>query len=194
MEKYYLSNGKEVKVGDLINKKINYDSPIFGKVHLNSTIEISEENIPLLLKNGIIYTKTVEELEKQNFVKDDPNEFLNSPVSMDLNFYIEKIARRLNWKVEKIYNYLNSIDSIYPVAVFNIILREISIELDKQYEDHISNSKNIYVISSTNGKITAVNKAHIKNYSNFAAFRTIEDAKIACRITRDIIKDLFKSE
>lgn len=192
MEKYYLSNGKEVKVGDLINKKMDYDSPIFGKVHLNSTIEISKENIPLLLKNGIIYTKTIEESEEQNNIED--NEFLNSPVSMDLNFYIEKIARRLNWKIEKVYNYLNSIDSIYPVAAFNIILREISIELDKQYEDHISNSKNIYAISSINGKISPVNKAQIKNYSNFAAFRTIEDAKIACRITRDIIKDLFKSE
>lgn len=191
MEKYYLSNGKEVKVGDLINKKRDYDSPVFGKVHLNSTIEITEENIPILLKNGIIYTKTIEESDN---VKENSNESVNSPVPMDLDFYIEKIARRLNWKVEKVYNYLNSIDSIYPIAALNIILREISIELDKQYEDHISNSETLYAISSLNGKIGIINKAQVKNYSNFAAFRTIEDAKIACKITRDIIKDLFKSE
>ena len=72
-------------------------------------------------------------------------------------------------------------------------MREIAIELDLKYKDHIQDSPKIYVVSLLDGRITEANKAHIKNYKNFAAFRSIEDAKIACRITRDILKEMFKS-
>lgn len=43
------------------------------------------------------------------------------------------------------------------------------------------------------GRITKANKAHIKNYRNFAAFRSVSDAKIACSIVRDVLKEMFKS-
>ena len=65
--------------------------------------------------------------------------------------------------------------------------------MDKKYEDHIENSPEIYVISLLDGRITKANKAHIKNYRNFAAFRTIGDAKIACNIVKELLKELFKS-
>ena len=124
--------------------------------------------------------------------KNNPKEE-TTVVPMDLDYYINKIADKLGWKIDKVYNYLNNIDSILPMAALSIILREIAIELDKKYEDHINNSPEIYVISTLNGKITRVYKAHIKNYRNFAAFRTIEDAKIACKIVKPILKELFKS-
>jgi hypothetical protein len=41
------------------------------------------------------------------------------------------------------------------------------------------------------GRIYKVNKAHIKNYRNFAAFRSIEDAKTACKILREILKSMY---
>ena len=110
-----------------------------------------------------------------------------------LEYYIQKIAEKLGWKMEKVYNYLNSVDSILPAAAFSMVLREIAIELDKKYEDHIEESPEIYVISMLDGRITKANKAHIKNYRNFAAFRSISDAKIACKITKDILKEMFKS-
>ena len=113
---------------------------------------------------------------------------------MDINFYIEKIAARLGWKPEKVYSYLYNADSILPAAAFSMVLREIAVELDKKYEDHIENSPEIYVISMLDGRITKANKAYIKNYRNFAAFRTIEDAKIACRIVKPILKEMFKSK
>ena len=90
-------------------------------------------------------------------------------------------------------DYLNSVDTILPAAAFSMILREIAIELDKKYKDHIEKSPEIYVISMLDGRITKANKAHIKNYRNFAAFRSVSDAKIACTITRDILKEMFKS-
>ena len=85
-------------------------------------------------------------------------------------------------------------DSILPAAALSIILREIATELDKKYKDHIEKSPEIYVISTLDGRITKANKAHIRNYRNFAAFRTIEDAKIACKIVKPILKEMFKSK
>ena len=79
------------------------------------------------------------------------------------------------------------------MAAVNIVLREIACILDEKYPDHINKSDKIYIISTFDGRIHEVSKAYIKNYRNFAAFRTIEDAKIACNIVRDQLKDMFKS-
>lgn len=181
MEKIYLTNGKEVQVGDTLTKVSKVKDPFFGKGTIVQHIVVTKGTLPELLEAGIVTTtkpaKSVVETE----------------VPMELEYYIQKIAEKLGWKVEKVYNYLNSVDAILPVAAFSMVLREIAIELDKKYEDHIEKSPEIYVISMLDGRITKANKAHIKNYRNFAAFRTIEDAKIACRITRDILKEMFKS-
>lgn len=181
MEKIYLTNGKDVQIGDTLTKVSKVKDPFFGKGTAVQHIVVTKDILPELLKAGIVTTtkpaKSVVETE----------------VPMELEYYIQKIADKLGWKVEKVYNYLNSVDAILPAAAFFMVLREIAIELDKKYKDHIEKSPEIYVISMLDGRITKANKAHIKNYRNFAAFRTIEDAKIACRITRDILKEMFKS-
>lgn len=181
MEKIYLTNGKEVQIGDTLTKVSKVKDPFFSKGTIVQHIVVTKGILPKLLEAGIVTTtkpaKSVVETE----------------VPMELEYYIQKIADKLGWKVEKVYNYLNSVDAILPAAAFSMVLREIAIELDKKYEDHIEKSPEIYVISMLDGRITKANKAHIKNYRNFAAFRTIEDAKIACRITRDILKEMFKS-
>lgn len=186
MEKIYLTNGKEVQIGDTLTKVSKVKDPFFDKGIVAQGIVahhivVTKDILPKLLEAGIVTTtkpaKSVVETE----------------VPMELEYYIQKIADKLGWKVEKVYNYLNSVDAILPAAAFSMVLREIAIELDKKYEDHIEKSPEIYVISMLDGRIIKDNKAHIKNYRNFAAFRTIEDAKIACRITRDILKEMFKS-
>ena len=182
MEKIYLKNGKEVQIGDTLTKVSKVKDPFFGKdTVIEHVIKVTKDILPKLIKTGIITTKL------------DEKSVAETKIPMELDYYIEKIANKLNWKVEKVYNYLNNVDTILPAAAFSMVLREIAIELDKKYEDHIENSPEIYVISLLDGRITKANKAHIKNYRNFAAFRTIEDAKIACTITRDILKEMFKN-
>lgn len=176
-KKFYLANGEEVKIGDIIFRKV-------GRV--NDCIFITEKTLPKLIAAGIITAGKSADKSAPSVLKDNK-------VPMDLKFYIQKIADRLGWKIEKVYNYLNNIDTVLPAAAFSMVLREIAIELDKKYENHIDNSPEIYAISLTDGRIGKINKASIKNYRNFAAFRSIEDAKIACRITRDILKEMFKS-
>ena len=181
MEKIYLKNGEEVQLGDTLTKVSKVKDPFFGKGAVVQHIVVTKDILPKLLEAGIVTTKPA----KSTVVK--------SEVPMELEYYIQKIAEKLGWKIEKAYNYLNSVDTILPAAAFSIVLREIAIELDKKYKDHIEKSPEIYVVSMLDGRITKANKAHIKNYRNFAAFRTVEDAKIACSIVRGILKELFKN-
>ena len=182
MEKIYLTNGKEVQIGDTLTKASKVVDPFFGEGTVVQHIVVTKDILPKLLEAGIVTT-----------IKPVKPTVVESEVPMELEYYIQKIAEKLGWKIEKVYNYLNSVDTILPTAAFSMVLREVAIELDKKYEDHIEKSPEIYIISMLDGRITKANKALIKNYRNFAAFRTIEDAKIACRITRDILKEMFKS-
>ena len=186
MEKFILKNGKEVKMGDRLVKS-SIMNTFFGKGIRLQEVIVNEKTLPELIKAGVL-TK----VDCTHGTDCHCGHCTNNEIPMDINFYIEKIAARLGWKPEKVYNYLNNVDSILPAAAFSMVLREIAVELDKKYEDHIENSSEIYVISMLDGRITKANKAHIKNYRNFSAFRTIEDARIACRIVKPILKEMFK--
>ena len=186
MEKFILKNGKEVKIGDRLIKSSVVDTHSFRGIRILEVI-VNEKTLPELIKTGVLT-----QVDCTHGTDCHCGHCTNNEIPMDINFYIEKIAARLGWKPEKVYNYLNNIDSILPAAVLSMVLREIAVELDKKYKDHIENSPEIYVISMLDGRITKANKAHIKNYRNFAAFRTIEDARIACRIVKPILKEMFK--
>lgn len=179
MKKFYLQNGKEVQIGDTICRVEKVKQGMFGE-----HILVSKEILPKLIKAGIILERTAKGGEVTP---------TNGEIPMDLEYYVQKIADKMGWHIDKTYNYLNNVDAILPAAAFSMVLREVAIELDKKYEGHIENSPEIYVISMLEGRIIKANKAYIKNYRNFAAFRSIEDAKIACRIVRDILKEMFKS-
>ena len=186
MKKFILKNGKEVKMGDNLLKHGVVDS-LLGKVTIMQEVIVDEKTLPELIKAGVLT-----QVDCAHGADCPCKHCTKGEVPMDMNFYIEKIAARLGWKPEKVYSYLNNVDSILPAAAFSMVLREIAVELDKKYEDHIENSPEIYVISMLDGRITKANKAHIKNYRNFAAFRTIDDARIACRIVKPILKEMFK--
>ena len=187
MKKFYLANGKEVQLGDTIRKMKKFNSPVFGKGKLIEHTLVTKEVLSKLIKAGVLTVKESVDKPTSSILEDNE-------IFMDLEFYVQKIADRLGWKIEKVYNYLNNIDTVLPAAALSMVLREIAIELDKKYEDHIENSPEIYVISMLDGRIAKANKAHIKNYRNFAVFRTIEDAKIACRIVKPILKEMFKNK
>lgn len=179
MEKFVLTaNGKEVKAGDKLVKYAKVNTPI-GEGIIAQEVLADENVISELLKAGVIKSVAGDTV---------------ADVPMEIDCYVEKIAKRLGWKADKAFNYLNNVDTIMPAAALSMVLREIAVELDKKYEDHIENSPEIYVISMLDGRITRANKAHIKNYRNFAAFRSIEDAKVACRIVKPVLKEMFKSD
>lgn len=181
MEKFiFKKNGKEVKIGDSIIFTEVVDT-YFGKIDVEREIIVDLLTIPLLLKEGII-------VPLKEDVKKDTYE-----VPSNINFYVYKISKRMNWHNKKTANYLDSIYSLCPIACLSIFLKEIAIELDKKYSDHISKSPEIYVLSAGNGKITKVNKDNIKSYRNFAAFRTVEDAMFAYNIVKPLMEEMFEN-
>lgn len=175
MKKFVLtSNGKEVKMGDKLILGKMVDTPM-GEAMATYEVIISNENITALVKAGII--------------KPDKNVKTNIP--MDIGYYIHKLAKRLGWTD---FNYIDDIISVYPVAALFMILKEIAIETNKKYNNRVENSPEIYAISLMDGVIRPVNKANIKNYRNFAAFRSLEDAMTARIIVKDILEYVFEHE
>lgn len=133
--------------------------------------------------------KIVEEVEALEQSIDDAG-----PEARGISYYIDKIAERRGCSPKRANSWLGNLESIYPAAALSIMLREIALELDRKYPDHISKSKELYIISVLDGRIHKVNdKSHIRSYKNFAAFRTIEDAKYACSLLSDHLRMMFKS-
>lgn len=167
----FVETGKEVEMGKIIAfgmKSGRGFVPFY-------TVIVCEESIPSLIKEGVI--KEVEE----------------EGTHVDPNFYLEHLAKRIHWNVDNLRKYLGNLYTIYPAAVLSILLREIAIVLDEKYDNQIENSKEIYVISCLNGEISKVKDLNkIKNFKNFAAFRTLDDALAAKHILKDPMKQLFK--
>ena len=173
MKKFvFTQSGKEVKMGDKL--AIGVDST-YGFIPFYTVI-VCEESIPSLIEDGII--KEVED----------------KGTHVDPNFYIEHLAERIHWNVGNLKKYLGNLYTIYPAAVFSILLKEIALVLDEKYNNYIENSKEIYGISSLNGEVTKVKDLNkIKNFKNFAAFRTLDDALAAKHILKGLSDVLFKS-
>ena len=175
MKKYLNSEGNEIKIG----------TPIVCKV-LNT--ETGRRTMELVVA-------TEEVLEKA--VADGALTVVNSTeggTHLSIGFYVEHLADRIGWKMSNLVKYLDNLYKIYPTAVFQILLREVAIVLDQKYPDHIERSKEIWCISLATGEIGKVpeNKRHlIRNFRNFAAFRTLDDAMAAKHILKVPMKELF---
>ena len=165
--------GKEVKMGEKLIKVVN----LCGIPIPIAQIEINKTTLPDLIKHGIIVA-----------------EGSDSDIDITIEGAIQHLANRIGWNKENLERYFNNLYKISPAAAFEIVLKEVAILLDEKYPNHISNSKEIWVINKVNGEIQKLkDMSKIKSFQHFAAFRSLEDAKIACRITRDILKEMFKS-
>ena len=175
MKKFIVvKNGKEINFGDkiLITKSVN--TPL-GITIVSKVAIVTKELMDKLIKDG-----------KVNVVEEkDINKIWNNA--------IKNLAKKTNWKEEKLLNILNTLHLANPWAATQMVLREIAIELDKKYDDHINKSEKIYVISPQDGRIHEINKKTVKNYKAFPAFRSIEDAKIACSLIREHLKSIFSN-
>ena len=165
--------GKEVKMGEKLIKVVE----LFGIPVPVAQIEVNETTLPDLIKHGIIVA-----------------EGSDSDIDITIEGAIQHLANRIGWNKENLEKYLSNLYKISPAAAFEIVLKEVAILLDEKYPAHINNSNEIWVINKVNGEIQKLKDlSKIKSFQHFAAFRSIEDAKIACRVTRDILKEMFKS-
>ena len=165
--------GKEVKMGEQLIKVVN----LCGIPIPIAQVEINKTTLPDLIKHGIIVT-----------------EGSDSDIDITIEGAVQHLANRIGWNKENLEKYLSNLYKISLGAAFEIVLKEVAILLDEKYPDHISNSKEIWVINKVSGGVQKLKDlSKIKSFQHFAAFRSLEDAKIACRITRDLLKEMFKS-
>ena len=122
-------------------------------------------------------------------------EFLNlTEKKRDIPYYIKLLSERFNsvdtegrtWTVENTTKFLEILYDVDTPSVFNLLLKEIAVDLDKKYDDHILNSETLYVVDSHNGEIVQVSTDQEINVNTIALFRTFEDAKLALTILEDL--------
>lgn len=119
---------------------------------------------------------------------------VQSEEPMDLTSALMSLSSRIGVPMETLCKLFDILDLFGPSVTFSIILKELAVLMDKKYKDHINNSEKIFTVSLTNGRIVEIDKNNIKNYRNFAAFRTMDEAKEACKITRKLLRAMFKNE
>jgi hypothetical protein len=175
--KYYLvETGKEVKLGDDIAYVQCVKTP-FGKLTSVSQVPFTLKTKDTFITLGIVKEKaTGEEGEDAPYTLDD---------------IVQSIADSWEWEHDKLVGFLNKISRYYPAATLSILLRAIAKKFDKKYDNHISESEHIYVISLTNGEISEVDKKTIISYDHFAAFRSKKDARRAKYIMRTFFDAMY---
>ena len=175
MKKFILADsGKEINFGDRILIVGDINTPL-SVARVQRVAVVTKELMGKLIKDG-----------KVNVVEENG-------INKIWNDAIKSLAKKTNWKEEKLLNILATLHLANPWAATQMVLREIAIELDKKYDDHINKSEKIYVISPQDGRIHEINKKTVKNYKAFPAFRSIEDAKIACGLIREHLKSIFSN-
>lgn len=106
---------------------------------------------------------------------------------------IKGLAKRLSTSPISVGLLIDTLDEVQPSLSFQLLLRQVAIMIDSRYKDHIESSKETWAISATDGKVFKIDKSAIKNYRNFAAFRSKEDAMEAHRILSKRIRKMFRS-
>ena len=171
--KYYTKEGKEVKLGEPF--KARYSKGEYK--YRFYTDCLMEPQAQMLVEEGILVEKNI------------------PSVPLSLQYYGEKVAKRFCGVPNGLmYRLINILYAAYPQVALNMLLREVAIEIDKKYPDHIEKSDKIYTVSMVNGRITEIPRGTITNFRHFAAFRTIEDAKEGCKVVRKLLKDMFSTK
>lgn len=163
--------GKPVEKGEKLVKVVE----VFGLPIPVDEIVLDDKTIPDLIKQGVI-----------------TEEGIDKGVDFDIPAAMVHLAERIGWNSNNLDKYLTNLYKINPTALFSVLLKEVAIMLDERYPDHINKSKEVWVISTLDGEIKQIKELHkIKNFRNFAAFRSLDDALIAKKIMAPALQDLY---
>lgn len=179
MNKYYYADSDvEVKVGGPIDLHIKSSAG-------NITIQINkvdEKTLENLVKIGAI-RKVSRMSGRKLLAKED--------IPMNLEFYVSKLEKQLGQEPGFLAMLQKATWRIAPASVSDLLLMFIAKYLDEQYPDHIRESKELFGVD-VDGRIVRLSPKEIKTFRTFAAFRSLDDARIACRILKPLKKKIFK--
>ena len=164
MNKFIIKEtNKEVSFGDTINFK--YENGMYKD---NVKLTFTPFILPYLLDWGI-----VEE-------KEDTNE------EISLGDCIRYLANKNNWPTSKALGFVSKIYATCSSAAIIMIAKAAAVLLDRRYEGHISQAKEIWCVSLVDWDVHKIDVSTIKDFSNFAAFRNKQDALVALSIISDL--------
>ena len=187
MKKYFLNNGEEVKFGDIINATKGD-----GRKKTIITCLFDVDSIDFLKELGILIEKDIEreDTKKQDSLKEESANIV--PYINYINYVFDYVAAKLGISRVDAMIYLDDLQKINPSAALAVYLKRIAYKLNKKYDKTpIRSLSEIYVISIYSGKVIAVNPKSVENLSNFAWFRTREDAKFARKCVIGLIEKMF---
>lgn len=179
MNKYYYANSNvEVKVGGPIDLHIKSSA---GNITIQMN-KVDEKTLENLVKIGAI-RKVSRMSDRKLLAKED--------IPMNLEFYVSKLEKQLGQESGFLTMLQKATWRIAPASVSDLLLMFIAKYLDEQYPDHIRESKELFGVD-VDGRIVRLNPKEIKTFRTFAAFRSLDDARIACRILKPLSKKIFK--
>lgn len=119
-----------------------------------------------------------------------------------VRYYVNEVAKTFqnktqedsDWSYKNTMGMLEVLYDVSPETVYNILVKQIAIDMDRKYEDHILASPSLYTISLISGGILGVNPHAVKSTNNIALFRSIEEAEEAKKILEDFLYVIFNGK
>lgn len=165
MKKYFTKDGKEVE----LKKPLHVELETEDDVELITTTFVTESLIKYLLDRGMITCKDVAEKKE---------------VPTNVSYYIERLAKRLGRSTDDTVELLKNLISYSPISVFSLLLKQVALELDKNYDGHIADADNLYCIDAATGFVRPYKKDIRFCPNNITLFRNEKDAYFAIKVLK----------
>lgn len=171
MKKYFDSKtGKEV----FLNKPYEISIKEDGYVTSFKTSQLTEPMADMLVSNGVLTDKCP------------------SKIPTDFDYYVAKLAKKLNVNLEDCGIMLNWLMPYAPATVFSLLAKQIALELDAKYEGHIGKSKELFGVELTTGYIIPIKITEKSHLKNIALFRSVDDALFAINVLKPVYMRMFE--
>ena len=170
------------------------------KVTLSPDSRLIQELVDMEVLVPIIINQKKPDLVKPPVKKEYSNKGTKieerlTKINNSLSYYEGKIGKKLQTLIgdhpNNFYPTLKGLSEVAPSAYLSMIMKEIALELDRSYPNHILDSKVLLGISMVDGKIHAVDKKDFKNPLVIPLFRSEVDAIVALKILSPVMKELF---
>lgn len=180
MEKSFITKeGKRVFLNEPFNACFETKEEGYTVVHLIRTNKLKAATAERLVRLGVLKEYEVPKAE-----------------NITINDMFKLIGEWIVGTPDAVGTIVELLNTLPDYIKFEMMLRAAAVLIDRKYPDHINNAKvdKYYTINMTDGKVCEVPKKSIKNFRNFAAFRTLDDIKIATKLLRPLMKHIWPSE